>query len=122
MLISKANCQAVNSSKKQTNAFVFTTKRRVFVRFLEEIEHSKKAFPNYLTFTQACRSGSANSEILADQLTLSLTTRGQIMAIKLQLAPPDFQTFLQPCYISTYLVEQFGPVREEQSQHFLYHH
>ena len=49
-LISKANCQAVNSSKKRTNEFVFTTMRRFFVRFLEEIEDSKKAFRNYLTF------------------------------------------------------------------------
>ena len=46
-LISKANCQAVNSSK---NEFVFTSMRRVFVCFLEEIEDSKKAFRNYLTF------------------------------------------------------------------------
>ena len=45
-LISKANCQAVNSSKKRTNEFVFTTMRSVFVRFLEEIEDSKKAFRN----------------------------------------------------------------------------
>ena len=43
-LILKANCQAVNSSKKQTNEFVFTTMRRVFVRFLEEIEGTKKHF------------------------------------------------------------------------------
>ena len=43
-LISKANCQAVNSSKKRTNEFVFTTMRRVFVRFLEEIEDTKKHF------------------------------------------------------------------------------
>jgi hypothetical protein len=50
-LISKANCQAVNSSKKLTNEFVFISIRRVFVRFLEEIEDSKKAFRNYLTFT-----------------------------------------------------------------------
>ena len=49
-LILKANCQAVNSSKKRTNEFVFTTMRRVFVRFLEEIEDSKKAFRNNLTF------------------------------------------------------------------------
>ena len=35
-LISKANCQAVDSSKKRTNEFVFPTMRRVFVRFLEE--------------------------------------------------------------------------------------
>ena len=49
-LISKANCQAVNSSKNRTNEFVFTTMRRVFVRFLEEIEDTKKTFRNYLTF------------------------------------------------------------------------
>ena len=45
-LISKATCQAMNSSKKQTNEFVFTTMRRVFVRFLEEIEDTKNAFRN----------------------------------------------------------------------------
>ena len=45
-LISKANCQAVNSSKKRMNEFVFTTIRRVFVRFLEEIEDTKNAFRN----------------------------------------------------------------------------
>ena len=44
--IVKANCQAVNSSKKWTNEFVFTTMQRVFVRFLEEIEDTKKAFQN----------------------------------------------------------------------------
>ena len=35
-LISKANCQAMDSSKKGTNEFVFTTMQLVFVRFLEE--------------------------------------------------------------------------------------
>ena len=35
-LISKANCQAKDSYKKRTNEFVFTTVRRVFVRFFEE--------------------------------------------------------------------------------------
>ena len=50
-LISKANCQAVNSSKKQTNEFGFTTMRRVFVHFLEGIEETKKTFRNYLTFS-----------------------------------------------------------------------
>ena len=49
-LISKANCQVVNSSKKRKNEFVLTTIRRVFVRFLEEIEDTKKTFRNYLTF------------------------------------------------------------------------
>ena len=54
-LISKANCQAMNSSKKtnkQMNEFVLTSMRRVFVCFLEEIEDSKKAFWNYLTFRE----------------------------------------------------------------------
>ena len=32
-VISKANCQDVNSSKKRTNEFVFTTMQRVFVPF-----------------------------------------------------------------------------------------
>ena len=45
-LIWKANCQAMNSSKKWTNEFVFTTMRRAFVRFLEEIETNKKTFRN----------------------------------------------------------------------------
>ena len=49
-LISKANCQTVNSSKKRTNEFVFTSMRCVFVRFLEEIEDSEKTFRN-LTFS-----------------------------------------------------------------------
>jgi hypothetical protein len=43
-LISKANCRAMNSSKKQKNEFVITTMRRVFVRFLEEIEVPKSHF------------------------------------------------------------------------------
>ena len=45
-LILKVNCQAVNSSKERTNEFVFTTMRRAFVRFLEEIEDTKKTFRN----------------------------------------------------------------------------
>ena len=35
-LISKANCQAEDSSQKRTNEFVFTSVRRVFVCFFEE--------------------------------------------------------------------------------------
>ena len=50
-LISKSNCQAMNSSKKQTNQFVFTTMRCIFVPFLEEIEGIQKTFRNYLTFS-----------------------------------------------------------------------
>ena len=34
----------MNSSKKRTNEFVFTTMRRVFVGFFEEIEDKKKPF------------------------------------------------------------------------------
>ena len=43
-LISQANCQAVNSSKKRTNEFVFTTMQCVFFRSLEEIEDTKKTY------------------------------------------------------------------------------
>ena len=49
-LILKANCQAVNSSKKRTYEFVFTTTRCIFIQFFEEIEDSKKTFRNHLTF------------------------------------------------------------------------
>ena len=49
-ITSKANCQDMNYSKKRTNEFVFTTMRRVFVHFVEEIEDTKKTFRNYLTF------------------------------------------------------------------------
>ena len=45
-LILKANCHAEDSSKKRTNEFVFTSVRRVFVRFLEEIDGPKKPFRN----------------------------------------------------------------------------
>ena len=37
-LISKANCQAMNSSKKRTNEFVFTTMRSFFVRSFRSLE------------------------------------------------------------------------------------
>ena len=50
-IILKANCQALNSSKKRTNEFVFTTMRCVFVHFLEEIEVTEETFRNHLTFT-----------------------------------------------------------------------
>ena len=45
-LISKANCQAMNASKKRMNEFVLTTMRCVFICFLEEIEVNKKTFRN----------------------------------------------------------------------------
>ena len=59
-LISKANCQAVNSSKKRTNEFVFASMELVFICFLEEIEDSKKTFRNYLTFSKKIFSESEN--------------------------------------------------------------
>ena len=43
-LISKANCQAEDSSKKRTNEWIFTSMRRVYVRFLEESSARKKRF------------------------------------------------------------------------------
>ena len=36
----------MKSSKRRMNEFVFTTMRRVFVRFLEEIEVNKNTFRN----------------------------------------------------------------------------
>ena len=48
-LISKANCEAMDSSRKRMNEFIFTNMRRVFVRFLEEIEGTKKTFRNYIS-------------------------------------------------------------------------
>ena len=50
-LILKANCQAVNYSKKRTNEFIFSAKWHVSAHFLEEIEDSKKAFQNHLIFS-----------------------------------------------------------------------
>ena len=50
-LISKADCQAKDSSRNRTNEFVFTSMRRVIVRFLEESSARKKPFRDYLTFT-----------------------------------------------------------------------
>ena len=41
---SKWSFQADVSSKKRTKEFNFTTMRLVFVRFLEEIEDTKKTF------------------------------------------------------------------------------
>ena len=49
-LISKANCQAMNSSKNRRNEFIFTSMLCVFVSFLEEIEDAEKVFRNHLTF------------------------------------------------------------------------
>ena len=40
----------MNSSKKLTNEFVFTTIRHVSIHFLEEIEPTKKAFQSQPTF------------------------------------------------------------------------
>ena len=42
------------------NEFVFTTMRRVFVHFVEEIEDTKKTFLNYLT----CRKDIADFQKL----------------------------------------------------------
>ena len=41
-LISKENCQAMDSPKKRTNEFVFTSMWQLFVRFLGESSARKK--------------------------------------------------------------------------------
>ena len=43
-LISKANCQALNSSKKQTNEFVCTSIRCIFVNFWKKLKTAKRHF------------------------------------------------------------------------------
>ena len=43
-LIWKANCQVMNSSKKGTNEFIFTTMRRVFVSFWKKLKTQRKFF------------------------------------------------------------------------------
>ena len=54
-IISKLLLVSSDSSKKQTNEFVFfcltVLKTNLFVRFLEESEDTKKPFRNYLTFS-----------------------------------------------------------------------
>ena len=47
-LISKKKFQAEDSSKKLTNEFIFTSMRRVFVRFFEESLAREKTFRAYL--------------------------------------------------------------------------
>ena len=51
-LISKRHSQAEDSPKKRTNEFVFTSMRRIFVRFLGESSARKKSFWDYLTFSK----------------------------------------------------------------------
>ena len=51
-LISKANCQAVNSSKKRTNEFIFTMYATCFRSFFWRILGQKKMFRDYLTFSK----------------------------------------------------------------------
>ena len=71
-LISKANCQAEDSSKKQTNEFVFTSMRRVFVRFFEESSARKKTFRDYLTF---CNLALFQSQNILTKLCLDSLSR-----------------------------------------------
>ena len=58
----------MNSSKKRTNEFVFTTMRRVFVRFLEEIEDTKNTFRNYLTFNRFAEKENNYSNLKQQQI------------------------------------------------------
>ena len=49
-----------------------TSGRLVFVRFLEEIEDTKKIFRNYLTFSSSIKASS--SSIVEEQHGLSMKT------------------------------------------------
>ena len=71
-LISKENCQAVNSSKKRTNKFVFTTMWRIFIRFLEEIEVTKKTFQYYLTFKMTKKSVKVHQGLILSEKNCNL--------------------------------------------------
>ena len=53
------------------NEFVFTTMRCVFVRFLEEIEDSKKAFRNYLTISWQLQSSHTDNQLREGGLNLA---------------------------------------------------
>ena len=68
---------------------------------------SSSAFPSWLV--QACRPWGCRecwgSQILADKLTLS-QPRGAEYAHQIILAPPDFQTFRQPCSVN---IPTMGP-------------
>ena len=73
-LISKANCQAMNSSKKRTNEFVFTSMRHVFVRFLGESSARKKRFEIYWPLADNFKSGSTVvASLICPPLVYSMT-------------------------------------------------
>ena len=110
-LISKANCQAVNSSKKRTNEFVFTTMRGVFVRFLEEIEDTKKTFGNYLTFSWVVAKHISQLVLRACFFSVLLLKCLTPQSINLWRKPPgisifscnDKPQFFSFCHDNTYL-------------------
>ena len=72
-LISKTDCEAMDSSKKRTNEFVFTSMRRVFVRFLEESLGLTICFRNYLTF-----SAAQNGQHCPDKVWVSFELLGAL--------------------------------------------
>ena len=74
-LISKTNCQAMDSSKKRTNEFVFTSMRRVFVCFLEESLGLKICFRNYLTFSRIVKFDNCESRFRLNLKTATLTSK-----------------------------------------------
>ena len=81
-LISEANCKVVNSSKKRTNEFVFTTMQRVFVCFLEEIEDIKKTFRNYLTFSKGVLlASSATTPTNSEQFKLGNSNKEKYLLL-----------------------------------------
>ena len=88
-LISKANCQAEDSSKKRTNEFVFTSMRRVFVRFFEESLAIKKTFRDYLTFR--CTPNVAKSHPAINYWTFSASVNKK----KVPSGVPGWSVFRQ---------------------------
>ena len=76
-LISKANCQPVNSSKKGTNEFIFTTMRRVFrlpcFWCLQIYRKTNKFFARISALVSKKRSNQKNKGYLVEYSILLIT-------------------------------------------------
>ena len=75
-------------TNERTNSFIFTTMRRVFVRFLEEIKETKKTFRNYPNFSLTIFFWSPQS-LFATSYFRHLF--GQLLFQCLQLGCPSVQ-------------------------------
>ena len=82
-MISKGLLVFLNSPKKRTNKFVFSTMTNSLVRFLGVFEETKKSFRNYLTFNNYERHQFQNSPLNKSRIVLTIdlkTTSNLIFA------------------------------------------